>query len=126
MPKFRKLPSPEQQARDAVGRLVNLKALSRAPGRILVSIRASLTCPFPVGPANRLEPRQPLHKPQRVQFSIARNGRFTVASYTGLGAQHESPAPVGGSPLPRVGDRVARTVRVNRSGGAGGALPGGG
>ena len=33
MPKFRKLPSPEQQARDAVGRLVNLKALSRTPGK---------------------------------------------------------------------------------------------
>ena len=33
MPKFRKLPSPEQQARDAIGRLVNLKALSRTPGK---------------------------------------------------------------------------------------------
>ena len=33
MPKFRKLPSPERQAGDAVGRLVNLKALSRTPGK---------------------------------------------------------------------------------------------
>ena len=33
MPKFRKLPPPEQQARDAVGRLVNLEALSRTPGK---------------------------------------------------------------------------------------------
>ncbi|MCY3811002.1 MAG: hypothetical protein OXH15_04305, partial [Gammaproteobacteria bacterium] len=33
MPKFRKLPSPEQQARDAVGRLVKLGALSRKPGK---------------------------------------------------------------------------------------------
>ena len=32
MPKFRKLPSPEQQARDAVGRLVKREALSRTPG----------------------------------------------------------------------------------------------
>ena len=32
MPKFRKLPSPEQQARAAVGRLVNRKVLSRTPG----------------------------------------------------------------------------------------------
>jgi len=33
VPKFRKLPSPEQQARDAVGRLVNLGVLSRTPGK---------------------------------------------------------------------------------------------
>ena len=33
MPKFRKLPSPEQQARAAVGRLVNLRVLSRTPGK---------------------------------------------------------------------------------------------
>ena len=33
MPKFRKLPSPERQATAAVGRLVNLGALSRNPGK---------------------------------------------------------------------------------------------
>ena len=33
MPKFRKLLSPEQQARDAIGRLVKRKALSRTPGK---------------------------------------------------------------------------------------------
>ena len=33
MPKFRKLPSPEQQARATVGRLVNVEALSRTPGK---------------------------------------------------------------------------------------------
>ena len=32
MPKFRKLPSPERQARDTVGRLVKREALSRTPG----------------------------------------------------------------------------------------------
>ena len=32
MQKFRKLPSPEQQARDAVGRLVKREVLSRTPG----------------------------------------------------------------------------------------------
>ena len=33
MPKFRKLPSAERQARDAVGQLVDLGVLSRTPGR---------------------------------------------------------------------------------------------
>ena len=33
MPRFRRLPSPEQQARAAVGRLVNLGALSRTPSK---------------------------------------------------------------------------------------------
>ncbi len=33
MPKFRKLPSPEQQARATVGRLVKVEALSRTPGK---------------------------------------------------------------------------------------------